>query len=229
MIVTLARISLCAVVATFVGSVMAQEAEATDPYRFVSTFIAALDATEAGRDRAKIELREEKNSMSAVARNAARTNLMLRTRIGVFENMRLQGNLNWLVAALVDVYRQQLEVNTALADMARTFLEGPRPGVDYRHLAASLPELTAQVEHLDETLFKATPAVFAVLIDERPDRRNHVSHLVITRAQRKQLVSMIDRSFGQKLSKNGQNWTVSSASVLRQQLLGGHKSSDDPW
>lgn len=211
------------------GPGRAEDAKQTDPYEFVAAYIRALGEIESGRQRAKMELRAEKNSMAAVVRNGARTSLELGARIRLFESMRLDKPFDWLIPSIVGVYRQQLELNNTLVDTARTFLEGPKPGVDYARLAAGMPEITAQVEFLDQTLFKATPAVFAALIDSKPDSQNHVSHLIITKAQRKGLVTMIDRSFGQRLAQKDQNWTVSSASVLRSYLVGDHKSSDDPW
>ena len=207
----------------------AEDAKATDPHEFVSAYIRALDTTESGRELAKKELRAENNSMSAVVRNGTRMSLELGARIRLFESMRLDKPVEWLIPDIVALYRQQLELNTTLVDTARTFLEGPKPGVDYAHLAAVMPEIAAQLEFLDKTLFQVTPAVFAALIDPKPDSQNHASHLLITKAQRKELVTMIDRSFGKKLAQKEQNWTVGSASVLRSYLTGGHKSSDDPW
>ncbi len=45
------------------------------------------------------------------------------------------------------------------------------------------------MEDIDKTIFtNVTPLVFATLIDRKPDSRNHVSHVVITKAQRADLL-----------------------------------------
>jgi hypothetical protein len=70
------------------------------------------------------------------------------------------------------------------------------------------------------------------LIDNRPqdsDSQHHASHLIITSAERAQLLSDIATGFGSKLDQKEQNFTVSAASVLRAYLLKDFKASDDPW
>ncbi len=107
---------------------------------------------------------------------------------------------------------------------------GPKPGVDYATLATRMPEITAEMEYADESIFKLTPLVFATLISDKSDSKNHLSHLIITRAERKTLVDTINRHFGSSLTEKNQDWTVSSASVLRTYLTEkSYKFSDDPW
>ena len=93
-----------------------------------------------------------------------------------------------------------------------------------------MPEITAEMEYADESIFKMTPLVFATLINNKPDTKNHLSHLIITKAEGKKLVDSINSRFGSSLSEKNQNWTVSSASVLKTYLAeNGYKFSDDPW
>jgi hypothetical protein len=58
---------------------------------------------------------------------------------------------------------------------------------------------------------------------------NHLSHLVITRAERDRLVHELTLAFGQKMGQANQNYTVSSASVLKEYLIRDYKCDDDPW
>src|SRR5260370_751305 len=58
----------------------------------------------------------------------------------------------------------------------------------------------------------------------------HLSHLVITRKQGQEILNSLQRGFGTSMNAKEQNWTVSSASVLRTYLRDkGYKFSDDPW
>jgi len=97
-------------------------------------------------------------------------------------------------------------------------------------MVAEMPKIRAFLDDIDHTLFQAaTPMVFATLIDQKPDSQNHLSHLVITKAERDKLVKDISTAFGKKLEQKDQNYIVSSASLLKAFLLKDYKCSDDPW
>lgn len=65
--------------------------------------------------------------------------------------------------------------------MASAFVQGPKPGVDYRAMAAEAPKLTAMIEYVDKSVFQATPLIFATLIADKSDSQGHMSRLRITR------------------------------------------------
>jgi hypothetical protein len=90
-----------------------------------------------------------------------------------------------------------------------------------------LPKITAEIEYVDHSLFQATPLIFATLIDPIPDANNHVSKLIITKAQRKKLIDDLNSYFGKKMDTDQQNWIVSSASVLKGYLLKDYTASDE--
>jgi hypothetical protein len=76
------------------------------------------------------------------------------------------------------------------------------------------PQQAAAIDYIDKALFEATPAIFAALLDMRPDSKNHVSHLTITTNQRDELVSTLQSRLGAKLAQKGDhNYTVASAAV----------------
>ncbi len=113
---------------------------------------------------------------------------------------------------------KSFDIVAAKADaMSTAFLSGPKPGVDYDAMAADAPKITAMLEYIDRSLFQATPAIFAMLIDDKPDRQG-MGRLSITRAERDRLVRSLRISFGKKLDQHDQNLIVSSASVLRDYL-----------
>jgi len=52
---------------------------------------------------------------------------------------------------------------------AKMILAGPEPGVNYGKLVARAPELTAQVEQMDKTIFTMAQALFFALVDDASD------------------------------------------------------------
>jgi hypothetical protein len=80
---------------------------------------------------------------------------------------------------------------------------------------------------IDETELRASALVFATLINMRADTQNHVSHMVITRAERDELVGQIERAFGDKLNAPD-DYAAGQAVVLRTKLK-EFKCADDPW
>jgi hypothetical protein len=143
--------------------------------------------------------------------------------------MRLKPPFEEVIPDLTAFYQSKLELYQMLGEIGRTFIAGPKPGVDFGKMAASMPEIRATLDAVDESILKITPLVFATLVDMKADAANHVSHLNITREQREKLLSAITTHFGSKLDQKDQNFTVSAASVLKTYLLKDFKSSDDPW
>jgi hypothetical protein len=92
-----------------------------------------------------------------------------------------------------------------------------------------MPKIRAELEFIDQSLFEATPLVFATLIDMKEDSKGHASHLIITKEQRAALIAKLTDSFGAKLDQKNQNYIVSAASVLRGYLNKDFKCSDEPW
>ena len=92
-----------------------------------------------------------------------------------------------------------------------------------------MPALRARLDYIDETLFTdVSQLVFMTLLDMKPDSRNHVSHLIITQAERARLLESFTNGFGDKIDQKDQNYGVSTAKVLRPALI-EHKCADEPW
>src|SRR5208337_3689333 len=96
---------------------------------------------------------------------------------------------------------EKIRLYQRLIDISGAFLAGPKPNVDYGKLAAEVPKIRAQLEYIDHSLFDTAPLVFAVLIDQKPDSKNHVNHLIITRAERAKLIDDLNRDFGAMLEQ----------------------------
>lgn len=197
---------------------------------FVTEFVRELGATERIRTLGERELKEKNaNPITASIRNSTRVQLELRSSIGMLSGMHLKPPAASIPEIIIDLYKKKIDFHQDSIDIASQFLAGPKPGVDYGKLGAEMPKITALLEYLDETLFKATPAVFGALIDMKADSQGHANHLVITKTERQKLVQSLKDSFGSKLSAKNQNYTVSAASVLLSYLQKDFKCSDEPW
>lgn len=216
-----------AFLATVLSAAFAQE---NINFSFVSEFTRELIALENIRATGERELKEKgSNPIAGGIRNSTRVQLELGSSIVMLQGIHLEPPVDDVRQSLVTLYKRKIAYHQELIDIASQFMAGQKPGVDYGQLAAEIPKITASLDYLDETLFKAAPVVFASLIDMRADHLGHASHLVITRAERNELIRNIKSSFGAKLNAKDQNYIVSSAWVLLSGLQKTFKSSDDPW
>lgn len=228
------RIALCSILALLAISGRCY-AEDTPHIEVLTEYIHELVETKRMEDLAKIELASipkgnAQEQMALSIRHGTRVKLMLSTFIGRLQQMHLDKPYETLIPYLTTVYTQKLGLYDEFVSISKTFIAAPQPNVDYGKLAAHMPEITASIEFVDESIFKITPMVFMLVISQKPDSQNHLSHLAITRKQNKALLSSLKSGFGASMDAKEQNWTVSSASVLRTYLRDkGYKFSDDPW
>lgn len=203
-------------------------------YAVVAEYVRSMGAIHGIQRVATIELQEDaQNENPAVAklmsgiRSSTRTLLELRTSISALEQMSLQEPFETLLPTTVEFYKKKLALHDEMRTIAKTLLQGPEPGVNYQAMVARMPEITAMMEYIDESLFKMMPLVFGVLIDMTPDSQGHMSRLAITRAQRRTLIDSIDASFGESLDQEKKNWTVSAAGMLKAYLLKDYTCNDE--
>lgn len=203
----------------------------TSPLVFVTEYISELAAIENIRESGERELKEDTkaNVSSEAIHSSALFQLELRSQIKMLQGMRLKPPFDQLIPEITAFYQQKVLIWQRIISVSSAFLDGPKPGVDYGKLGAEMPQLRARLEFIDKALFEASPSIFATLIDMKPDSKNHVSHLIITKEERAKLLDDINTDFGSKLDEKEQNWIVSAASVLKGYLLKDFKSSDEPW
>jgi len=214
------------------GCTLTRPAFASDEaYNFVLEYIRELGAMERIRAEAAQDLKaKDANALADCIRSSTSFQLELNTAIAVLTPMKLNAPVEDLIPQVIEFYKLKVALFRRQSDMCSEFMAGPRPNLDYGKLAADMPKITAHLERIDHALFQATPLVFASLIDQRPDLQNHLSHLVITKAQRDALVRGLRVPIGNKSDHTTQNFTVSSAMVLRDLLTKKHyKFADDPW
>jgi hypothetical protein len=197
---------------------------------FVNEFVRELAAIENIRETAQKENNENPNTpMPNMIHSSTLFQLELRSDSRMLKSMHLKEPYGDIIKSVASFIDEKIEVWQRMSDIARTFMSGPVDGVDYGKLGAEMPELRGRLDYLDQSIFQATPAVFATLINEKEDSHGFVSHLIITKAERTALIERLNTSFGIKLDQKNQNYTVSAASVLKAYLQKDFKCSDEPW
>lgn len=196
---------------------------------FFAEYVRQLAAQERLRSIATEELKDESSRLSTCIRSSTRFQLELRSEISQLQEIRLAPPFDELPSNIASFYEHKIDLYKRFGDGCAAMMSGPKPGVDYDAIAAEAPKLTAQMDYVDHALFEASPLVFATLIDPVPDANNHMSKLIITKAQRNKLIADINTAFGAKLDEKDQGNIVGAAWVLRAYLgkEKGYSASDE--
>jgi hypothetical protein len=96
-------------------------------------------------------------------------------------------------------------------------------------LPPKVPEIRAELDDARKAVFDAAALVFMTLIDQKPDSQGHVSHLLISKAEKADLQDQLDIMLKDEPDKGDHDYYVSAAMVLRAGLQKGHKCADEPW
>jgi hypothetical protein len=223
---------IASVLAMGASSTFGADAQETSHLAFVTEYIRELAAIENIRTAAEQQLKQgtKDDVFSNAVYSSTRIQFELRAQISRLKGMRLNPPFETIISDLTGFYEHKIELHQSMIDISSAFIvPDPKPGVDYAALAAEMPKIRAALDYIDESVFQAAPLIFATLIDQKADSKNHASHLIITKAERAKLVADITRNFGSKLDQKDQNFLVSAASVLKAYLLKDFKSSDEPW
>jgi hypothetical protein len=201
----------------------------SQPYEFVSDFIHTLGALEKIRAEAEADMKSGENSFEGCIRSTEAFQLELNGDIASLNGIHLTEKMSGVPNQFAQFFSYKRDLYRKLQDNCSAMLSGPKPGVDYGALATNTPKITAQMEYLDESLFKGSPLVFATLVSDKPDAQGHMSHLSISKEQRDSLARTIKLEFGKKLDAENQNYLVSAASTIYFYLAKkGFKGSDEP-
>ena len=182
---------ICLAVALAVGAPLTfgVEKPETSHLVFVTEYIRELSAIENIRESGEQELKEDPNStFSNMIQSSTLFQLELGSQIKMLRGMRLKAPHDQLILNITGFYEHKILLWKQMADIARAFIGGPKPGVDYSKLGAEVPEIRAQMEFVDHALFEASPSVFATLIHLKEDSKGHASHLTITKEERAKLL-----------------------------------------
>jgi hypothetical protein len=155
--------------------------------------------------------------------------LELSSQVSMLKSMRLDPPYERLIPDLIDAYQIEIDLHQKLMEISSKFIAGPKPGVDYQALVAKVPQLRAELETTQKAIFQASPVVFMTLIDPKADSQDHVSHLVITKAEKADLQEDLDILLKDQSEHGDHDYYISAAMILRAGFLKGHKCADEPW
>jgi hypothetical protein len=200
---------------------------------FVTEYIRGLAAIEriraAGEEENNQDKKDDKLPFATAIHSSTLFELELGSQVKMLKGMRLNAPFDDLIPNITAFYERKIVLWRRLGEISSAFIGGPKDGVDYGKLAAEMPQIRAQLDFIDQSLFEATAGVFATLIDMKADSKGHASHLIITKEEKATLISKLDDSFGAKLDQKNQNYTVSAAIVLKGYLNKDFKCADEPW
>ena len=199
---------------------------------FVKEYVRELMSDEDLKTSSEKEFRNDKSPNEQISTGiyfSKSVQLELRSQIAALKGMRLSPPYETLIPSLIVFYQSEVDLHQRLIEINSSFLAGPRPGVDYSAFAAKLPQLRAELENDQKAVFEATPLILMTLIDPKPDSQGHVSHLLITKAEKTDLQEDLEIMLKDQSEEGDHEYYISAAMVLRDGLLKGHKCADDPW
>jgi hypothetical protein len=204
----------------------------TPHLRFVKEYVRELIEDENLKATGEKELGQAKTPNEQFSTGiyvSKSTQLELRSQIAMLRSMRLNDPFDTLIPSLIGFYQRQIELHQELIDISSKFMAGPKAGVDYQALATKLPEIRAELDDIRKAVFEAAALAFMTLIDQKPDSQGHVSHLLITKAEKADLQDQLDIMLKDEPDKGEHDYYISAAMVLRGGLQKGHKCADEPW
>lgn len=183
-------------------------------YRFVSEYVRHIIAIRDLQLRAAAELEKSADLMTKQAtaiRSSTRMKLELNQTIGAMNAIKLSPPVDRAPSMFTQFYAQQIEMHDALIELATQFMAGPKPGVNYGKLAAQAPKITASLEYIDESLYKATPMLCLMLYDAKAvDAKGNINGFLISSNEKRQLLDRLTLAFGKELDSKNQSYLVGS-------------------
>jgi hypothetical protein len=231
-----AALCVCTVCACFAQEKPLPTLPETSHLAFVTEYIRELAENEDTRESVEKDMQKAAKEGKTTTQmlegihGSTLIQLRLRAQIKVLQAMRLNTPNDELIPDIIKFYEHKIALHQQMIDISTAFLGGPKANVDYGELAAEMPKIRASLEDADKTMYEnATTWAFYTLIDERTDSKNHMSHLIITRAERATLLANLTRDFGPKLNQKEPYFAVGAAQILKAALQKPFKCSDDPW
>ena len=206
---------------TLTLGVLGAEKPETPHLVFVTEYVRQLAAIESIRESADLEFKQAattngNENFSIMIHTSTLMQLELGSQIGMLKTMRLKDPFDVLIPNLTAANQQKIALRQRVIDISTAFLSAPEPNVDYGKLVAELSQIKAKLEYIDQGLLSASALICWSLVDmERTDSKNHVNHLVITKAERVQLLKNVTDSFGSKLDAKDMNSVVGAAALVK--------------
>jgi hypothetical protein len=210
---------------------LARNAQQTARITLAQEFVRELEVLYRLQETAKKEFAEDSSTTGKLTTGIR---VGSRTLFEMNENINRLGLIN--VAAtwaetrdmLKQVHQKRIVIMQEMNQIAKTILAGPEPGVNYGKLTARAPELTAQIEEIDKSIFTMAQLMFFALVDDaRVGADGNLHHLLLTKKERTSMVQLIDKVFGPTLEDKNDSRIVSSAWVIKYGLTRSNYQAAD--
>ena len=194
--------------------------------RYALELKAQSDMSEAGNDISKVNMASMRSSQRAILKSREAISLLAPYKKSDRDLIRqASDDIISCYSSMIDNYNNSLSALEELTNAS----SGNNPNIDIGKLSRRATEITAKQDYIEETLFHVTKLVAMALINQVPDENNHLSFLLITAKERKDLLTQLESSFGKSVlnsTEKNPKFTVASAMILKKILTDEHKSSD---
>ena len=207
--------------------------EKTARIALVREFIREIEVLYQLQETAKKEFAEDSSTtgkLTTSIRVGTRTLFEMRENNSRLDTIRLDSRWGQFRDLLKSFHDQRMADVQELNQMSKAMLSGPAPGVNYGAMTARAPELTAQVEQIDKSMFSISQPLFLSLVDDgRVDADGNLHHLILNKKDRADIVHTIDTAFGQIQDDKNANNIVSAAWAIKYGLTRpNYKAADEP-
>jgi hypothetical protein len=198
-------------------------------------FVRELEVLYRLQETAKKEFAEDSSGPGKLAtgiRVGSRTILQMNDSINRLNIIKVDGTWAKSRDLLKQAHQERIalvqEMNQGAKAMLRGLTNGPEPGVDYGELTARAPEITAQMEEIDKSIFTMSQLMFFALVDDaRVGADGNLDHLLLTKKDRTSMVQLIDKIFGPTLEDKNASHIVSAAWAIKYGLTRPHYKAAD--
>jgi hypothetical protein len=185
------------------------------------------------QETAKKEFAEDSSTTGKITtsiRVGTRTLFEMQESVSRLQMIRLDGRWAEFRDLLKSFDNERIAAVQEMNQMSKSILSGPEPGVNYGAITARAPELTAQVEQIDKSMFTMAQPFFLALVDqERVDADGNLHHLILNKKDRADMVRIIDIAFGRSLDDKNATSIVNAAWAIKYGLTRPtYKAADEP-
>lgn len=145
------------------------------------------------------------------------------------EALKLEPPFDTISSSLHDLNESRILLNQELVQGAKFALTADEGDLKKMNaLAARAPELQADMENINRTIFKFGVGVATALIDTSlKNSEGKYYRLILTGAQRAKMIAEIEHLFGKELDKDDKSFYAGGADLIRMQLRNSVYQSAD--
>jgi hypothetical protein len=163
---------------------------------FVREFIREMRELEnlrAQGEKDLVQVKDGNERLLAFVHWATSVQMASETDIYMLKDVKLDGHNHDSPILLAKAHQARIDLLEHMKDISKQMLRGPQPGVDYSQIMTDMTESRAALERMNSSLVNPMSGlVFVSLIDiDHPDSQDHVSFLIISKKERRELVKSL--------------------------------------